>query len=154
MGRELAKISERMPVDMPYCLFLIDRGADLEQRGEWGMTPLIRSAYQGNEEMVSALLQAGADIHARDQNGMTALTWAVRKKMDNVTALLLSAGADPYNADDAGETPMSFAGRRGLENTVLAMIDSIACHGVNRVQESAPVPLLKKRAFPSRGPAP
>ena len=49
---------------------LLKAGADIEARGEFGLTTLIRaSAKNPNPEVIETLLKAGADIEARDEDG-------------------------------------------------------------------------------------
>jgi ankyrin repeat protein len=52
---------------------LIEAGADVNERGARGNTPLINAAAQGDAEMVELLLSAGADPDLQDCDGETAL---------------------------------------------------------------------------------
>ncbi|XP_030045928.1 ankyrin repeat domain-containing protein 33B [Microcaecilia unicolor] len=52
-------------------------GLDLERRNVHGFTALMKSAMQGRNDCVRALMLAGADIYATDPNrGMTPREWA------------------------------------------------------------------------------
>ena len=50
---------------------LLDAGADLKARDQFGLTPLHRAAANSKTPaVVKALLDAGADLKARDQFGI------------------------------------------------------------------------------------
>jgi ankyrin repeat protein len=50
--------------------WLLDNGANLEQRGEHDMTPLHYAYIGGKQENIEALLKAGADRSARTEMGL------------------------------------------------------------------------------------
>jgi len=52
---------------------LLEKGVNLNTRGEGGVTPLQNAAGSGEPELVSLLLEAGADPSHVDEEGMTAL---------------------------------------------------------------------------------
>jgi hypothetical protein len=60
-------------------LFL-DAGADPNEPGQMGATPLMIAARVGHVEGCRRLLAAGADINARNSTGMTPLMMAVLEK--------------------------------------------------------------------------
>jgi ankyrin repeat protein len=55
---------------------LLERGADANLTPEWGLTPLMVAAQQGNLPVVSALLTHGADPARRNPAGRSALDLA------------------------------------------------------------------------------
>ena len=68
---------------------LVQKGANLNLADNYGNTPLILAAFNGNAEVVKRLLQAGVDKAAKDKNyGKTALDWARQQKHAAVVALL------------------------------------------------------------------
>lgn len=74
-------------------------GADVNARGEGGMTPLMMAAGQGQLAMVKALLAAGAEVEARDEREYTALMHGVYnpdldRGFPEVVQALIAAGAD------------------------------------------------------------
>jgi len=90
----------------------ISNGADIEARGNEGLTPLIWAAGSNkNPEVIATLLKAGADIEARDSYyGRTALMFAVIfNDIPEVITTLLAAGADAKVKDSTGKTAFDYA---------------------------------------------
>lgn len=85
---------------------LIKAGADVEARGDKGITVLMRAAGHGNEACVKLLIEAGAKKDERDERGGTALMWACARGCVSSARHLLAAGADP-NARANGPKAMS-----------------------------------------------
>lgn len=56
---------------------LLDAGADVNARGDGGLTALMMAAGYGYTDIVNILLDRGADPHAQLPNGENALTLAV-----------------------------------------------------------------------------
>lgn len=67
---------------------LLDSGADINNQGNKGQTPLIRAALVGNAEIVTELLNRGADACIVDSYGKTALTWAEEKGHHQIVKIL------------------------------------------------------------------
>ena len=93
---------------------LLERGADLHARNNWGET-VLHYAVSGEKgpSLVPLLLDASADITARDNEGQTVLHKVVDSSNigshDNsalVLPLLLDAGADITARDNEGQTPL------------------------------------------------
>ena len=73
--------------------FLLSRGADINEAGNFDNTPLMMASYYGNTELVRLLLARGADVNFRDANGDTALSFAKQGRHAAVIRLLRQAGA-------------------------------------------------------------
>jgi uncharacterized protein len=73
-------------------LFLLERGADVNRKTNFGRTASMVAAYQGHASTVRLLLSHGADVNATD-DGDTALTFAKNKGRSEIVALLRQAGA-------------------------------------------------------------
>jgi ankyrin repeat protein len=62
---------------------------------EHKITPLLKAAWDGKEDIVALLLEAGAKINAKaTDNGETALMNAVTREHTSIVKLLLEKGAD------------------------------------------------------------
>ncbi len=69
--------------------FLLDNGADVNQKGDHHETALILSSAQADSEIVKLLLQKGAEVNARANNNETALMFAATfGRVENCKALL------------------------------------------------------------------
>jgi len=93
---------------------LLDQGADPNEAGPEGVTPLILAAVRGHAAVAGALLDRGAEIDRIDEGSYTALLHAIGLRNDQVTDLLLDRGADPsvgnwhafYRAVESGRIPL------------------------------------------------
>jgi ankyrin repeat protein len=72
---------------------LIERGANVNCRGEEGGSPLHEVAGNGQIEFAKLLLDHGADINAKDNNGKTPLTVALENKQTETAKFLRSQNA-------------------------------------------------------------
>ena len=61
---------------------LLDKGADIESKDNYGQTPLSWAAERGHEAVVQLLLDKGADIESKDDDGRTPLSLAAKRGHD------------------------------------------------------------------------
>ncbi len=106
---------------------LIENGADISARDDFGVTPL-HFAVRRNPSLgvTMALLDAGADISARDGQGATPLFYALRggASLDIIMALL-GAGADPSALDQYDYAPLHAAARLDASlDIIMALINA------------------------------
>ncbi|KAF0319327.1 ankyrin repeat protein [Colletotrichum asianum] len=94
-------------------LYLIQEGADLEQRDAWGDTPAIDAAKYKRTRTLSALISAKSDINATDSYHRTLLHLLVIEGSVMAFADLVHRGADLYRGDAAGYS----AFHRAIEHT-------------------------------------
>src|SRR5258708_3052997 len=77
---------------------LLQSGLSTETTIDYGdqkITPVIKAAWDGDEEIIKALLAAGAKVNAKaTDTGETALINAVSNKHTEIVEVLLKAGAD------------------------------------------------------------
>ena len=80
---------------------LIDLGANINAKNEYGHTPLIKAARHGHGKLIHTLVKAGASLFLQDKRGKNALDWAIfsadddcvqklRKVMENEVGIKLS----------------------------------------------------------------
>ena len=105
---------------------LLAAGADPDQRGEQGFTPLGAAALRGHALVVRLLLRHEADPDRKSADGAPPLVNAARMGHAAVVEALLDAGADPTRADRHGHHALSMAAARGD----VAMVRRLLDHGM------------------------
>lgn len=105
--------------------FLLQHGRhQLDVRGPKGFTVLHKAVEQGNEEMVTILLQAGALAAARDSQGMTALHHAALRGNLSIARLLVLAGALVHITDKEELCPLDYAATGGYTELVKYLLEN------------------------------
>lgn len=102
---------------------LLQNGADVNQAGADGMTPLHQAVRNDDLEIAALLLQAGADAQAATREGITPLWLAAMNRNAGMAEALLNAGADPNAALPGGETTLMAAARTGSAQLVELLLD-------------------------------
>jgi uncharacterized protein len=88
-------------------IFLIDKKANINIREKrYGKTALISATMQGNEKVLSALLNGGADIDLVDKFGKSALYRAIELHHTSIVSTLLAACANTDSQTDVGRTAL------------------------------------------------
>eukprot|EP01090_Pellita_catalonica_P021236 TRINITY_DN7894_c0_g1_i1.p1 TRINITY_DN7894_c0_g1~~TRINITY_DN7894_c0_g1_i1.p1 ORF type:complete len:428 (-),score=65.38 TRINITY_DN7894_c0_g1_i1:275-1558(-) len=116
---------------------LVDRGANLEVRGQKGWTALHNAASggeKGYKEVAEMLLDAGALVDALSETMLTPLHEAAGKSLVEIVELLVSKGADVNARDKFDNTPLrmcasnaqSFATFDTFKRTVEILINAKA----------------------------
>jgi len=88
---------------------LLQRGADIERRGDDGFTALGAAAFQGQRSAVRLLLRAGADPRRLGATGQTALHLASTAGRLDVVLALLQAGVPTDLLNAHRETALDLA---------------------------------------------
>ncbi|MGI9338827.1 MAG: ankyrin repeat domain-containing protein [Gammaproteobacteria bacterium] len=109
-------------INLPEIKGLIDDGADINTKGESGMTALHFASIRGHTETVLAFIKAGADINAKLKNGRTALHMAAFSGRTKTALALVKAGADIDAKDNGGSTPLHSTTNEGQLETALALV--------------------------------
>lgn len=84
----------------------IKAGSDLNEKDEYGSTPLIAAITFGQTEVAKALIEAGVDITITNNEGSTPLHIAAFFCHTEIVAALLDNGADKNLKSNAGSSPL------------------------------------------------
>lgn len=113
---------------------LLDAGAEINARSDYGRTALMWLDDDATEELVWDLIAAGAKINLKDEAGDTALILAVAWSEPEVLRALVNAGAKVNAKNKEGETALMKAAAGGNLECVRLLIDSGA--DINRKNNS------------------
>lgn len=105
--------------------FLLERGADINQKGGLGISPLTSACLHGNTKIFHLLFGYvdengnSVDVNQQTDFGTTALSEIVSKRNnENIMELLLERGADPSIADKRGDNTLHHAVGGENENII------------------------------------
>ncbi len=109
---------------------LIDKGVDVNCRGEYGYTPLLTAARYDRLEVAQVLIDKGAainvysDVDGRQSEwGYTPLLWAVNNSYVDMVTLLLDDGASVgRQGHEPGDVPLIIAARKNCQPLVEMLI--------------------------------
>ena len=74
-------------------LALLEAGANVNAKTDYGVTALMNAAGRGHTDIVRVLLEAGADVNAKTEVGVSVLNVATMARHTEVVELLKKAGA-------------------------------------------------------------
>jgi hypothetical protein len=102
----------------------LEAGADIEARGEGGMTALVTATKANHIDAARALIEAGADVNAKDDIQDSAYLYAGARGHDEILRLTLDNGADLTSTNRFGGTALIPASERGLLVTVQILLEA------------------------------
>lgn len=102
---------------------LIADGADVNRKGDDGVTALMRAASAGRADMVRLLIASGAEVNAVT-SGVTALMMASLGGYTDAIGPLVAAKADVRARDNQGRTALMAAASSGSAAAVDALLTS------------------------------
>ena len=102
----------------------IATGTDLDERDDFGSTPLIVAATFGKTDVARALIDAGADLDLTNNDRSTALHTAAFLGYTDIVKALLEGGADKYLRNNGGNT--AWASVAGSFESARATYDALA----------------------------
>lgn len=112
-----------------------------------GSTPLILSAYKGNQAMLEHLLRQGASINAKDRYGYDALLRACQCGYLGLVTILLNNGAKLYGSrTNHGFTPLMTVAFKGYYEIAALLLH----HARQRKTEGSLQALVNARRTDSR----
>ena len=72
---------------------LLDAGAEVNERGAKGMTPLLWASLNGKTSIVEKLIEKGAKLEDKDSSGLTPLDYAILFNEKTLEKILTLAAA-------------------------------------------------------------
>lgn len=100
----------------------LSAGLPVDTRDERGWTPLMISAFNGNEQIAELLIRSGADVQIRDNAGYGPMHWAAFNGYANVVKLLIVKRADVNARSQHGWTPLLQGATRGHRTACIALL--------------------------------
>ncbi|XP_051480661.1 2-5A-dependent ribonuclease isoform X2 [Apus apus] len=122
---------------------LLEKGADVNSKADFGWTPLQSAVQANNLEMVQLLLDKGACPRARKDNGGTAFTEAAMVGNVDILKLLLHYGLDIDDHDNNGFTAFMEAAWYGKEEALKFLYSRGAAVNLRREVSEEKVKLHK-----------
>ena len=110
--------------------YLLSKGA----KANIGDAGLSRAVFQGNVEIVKALLEAGVEVKNRGNQAfpgfggfepILALACFSYNADPQIVRMLLDRGADPASKSQQGRTPLELARERGYEDVARLLVQAI-----------------------------
>ena len=123
----------------PLIELLLDKNAQIDKAGEYGMTALHFAAYNGHLEVAKLLLTKGAKIDLPDNKGQTPLHYAAENGKSAVAELLLNNKAKIDLPDNKGQTPLHYAAKYGESEVVELLLNNKA--GIDLPNNEGKTPL-------------
>jgi ankyrin repeat protein len=141
-----------MAADTERVKFLLSRkGADINNKGNDGETPLHLAVINGDNELITLLLDRKARIDEPDTDGYTPLALAAARNKARSVKLLTSRGANLEATIPGGYTPLFIAIGQGKLSAAKALIDAGAkCDVIEGPQRLSLVMAIATQRPPER----
>ncbi|OBT60884.1 hypothetical protein VE03_09675 [Pseudogymnoascus sp. 23342-1-I1] len=98
----------------------------LDEKDEYGRTPLSWAAENGHKAIVKLLLVNNAEVNLKDTlYCQTPLSWAAEMGQEAVVKLLLVNSAEINSQDNSGRTPLSWAAEMGQEAVFKLLLEKV-----------------------------
>jgi ankyrin repeat protein len=113
-----------------------EKGHLVNDRDDYGCTPLQIAVQKDHRDVVTYLLDSGAEVNSRNKDGYTALHFVTSKTM---AELLITRGADVNIPDNYGLIPIHNAVLEGYRDIVEYLISQGA--DINYIENKGFTPL-------------
>jgi ankyrin repeat protein len=111
---------------------IVRAGANLDEPGSNGITPLMMAVDNGDVELARYLVKSGANVNAMGADGTTALALVIGKGDVDLMIEVISLGADVNWINAADETPLMEALYSGAApESIFRMADILLKCGAN-----------------------
>lgn len=103
---------------------LIEAGANVNERDEFGFAPLHHALMIDNVPISMKLVKAGANIHMKDGEGMTPLMYAVEYRNTYLVETFIKAGSNVNDKNYENSTPLCLAFNNKDINCIILLIEA------------------------------
>jgi hypothetical protein len=125
---------------------LLASGADPNEQGRDGLTPLMNAARQGEPLCVESLIAAGARLESADKDGDTALAQAVVAGREENVEILRAAGAKDFRVtEDTGRSLTGGSAPFAAVKDYIAAVHSGDFATMMRLRIGASLQLMEER---------
>lgn len=97
---------------------------DLNAPWDFGLTPLMRAALLGRDDLVEELLEYGVNIHLRNSDGNNALWLACVSSNQSLIKRLITAGIHMDNCNLTGATPLMYTASSGKAEIMALLLEA------------------------------
>ncbi|CAD8092465.1 unnamed protein product [Paramecium sonneborni] len=97
---------------------LLKNGAQINQPGQFKMTPLIIASAYGHYDLVKYLIEQGAKVLSKDKYGRSSCIMAARNGNLKILSILLYNGAEFNMPDSSKNTPLHYAAAYGFPECI------------------------------------
>lgn len=101
---------------------LLNKGANVNEKDNFGFTPLIQATIINNITIAQALLEKGAKVDQKDVSGQTPLQWAVNRHNHSLVELFLEHHANPNHYSADGQPVLVNPILRGEQNIIQLLV--------------------------------
>lgn len=102
--------------------WLVEEGADINQVGDYGKTPIFNHLYTLHCENLQLLIDLGADIEVNKSSGETPLFLATGNFQLKPMEILIHNGANVHQKNNSQENPLAYALNRCNNADISSMV--------------------------------
>ena len=97
---------------------------NLDDFWDYGLTPVMKAALLGLDQLVNELIQLGVNVHLRNTDGNNALWLACVSENPNVVQSLIDAGINIDNKNLTGATALMYTASSGKAEMMKLLLDN------------------------------
>ncbi len=121
------------------CLWLLDRGAEVDARDSYGNTTLMRAISRKQTDIINLLIERGANVNVTNNYGRTPLMKAAESRHINIIKILLDKGVDINATSEVDKTVLNEVVESGNKDIIKILISYGA--DINRKDSKGKRPL-------------
>ena len=144
-GDTLLQIACQDKNNLEIVTYLVDNGADVNSKNNYGDTPLTEACSYGSLEIVKYLVDKKADVNPQDDEGDTPLTNACSYGSLEIVTYLVDNGADVNSKNIYGNTPLHNSIQKNSLQLVKYLVDQKADVNAKNKDNKTPLDLARQK---------